>query len=201
MTPSKAELRRRLRSACRALARSALQRRSRAICECVEALPLFEHSRALGLYSPMLERGEVDVRPLFRRACAVGKRVYFPFIDRLGGRVDQGFRRVDDLGELAPRGFPFAEPDPCAVRARRGDLDLLIVPALAATAAGDRLGRGSAFYDAVLPDFWPPARSLLVIFSFQLLTELPVEPHDRRCDLVVTDQHLLDPRGVCDEMI
>jgi 5-formyltetrahydrofolate cyclo-ligase len=200
MTPSKAELRRRLQSARRALAGPELERRSRAICERIEALPLFEHSRAVGLYWPMLERGEVDVRPLFQRARAAGKRVYCPFVDRLGDRIDRGFRRVNELGELIPRGFAFAEPDPRAGRARRGDLDLLLVPALAATAAGDRLGQGSGFYDAVLPDFCPPARSLLALFTFQLLAELPVEQHDRGCDLVVTEQRLLDPRGVSDAL-
>jgi 5-formyltetrahydrofolate cyclo-ligase len=61
------------------------------------------------------------------------------------------------------------------------------VPALAATPDGHRLGYGKGFYDATLPDVCPPALAIAVVYSFQLLAELPVESHDHRCDLVATD--------------
>jgi len=39
----------------------------------------------------------------------------------------------------------------------------------------------------MLPDFRPPACAVVVAFDFQLLAELPVEPHDVACDIVVSE--------------
>jgi 5-formyltetrahydrofolate cyclo-ligase len=46
-----------------------------------------------------------------------------------------------------------------------------------------------------LPDVSPPALSIVVAYSFQLLAELPLEAHDVACDAVVTDRELFDPRA------
>jgi 5-formyltetrahydrofolate cyclo-ligase len=110
------------------------------------------------------------------------------------GGVRTGFAETRDPAELAERGRKFLEPPPDAPRAARGELDLVMVPALAVTDGGHRLGYGVGFYDATLPDFCPPARSLLVAFEFQLLAELPVFEHDVACDLVVTDGRTIDAR-------
>jgi 5-formyltetrahydrofolate cyclo-ligase len=88
---------------------------------------------------------------------------------------------------LAKRTHRFAEPNPSAPVATRGDLDLLVVPALGITLQGFRLGFGAGYYDSTLPDFCPPAKSICVGYDFQRLIELPIEAHDVACDAVVTD--------------
>ena len=42
-----------------------------------------------------------------------------------------------------------------------------------------------------LPDFVPPAVSVIVAYDFQLLAEIPTLPHDVACQLVVTDTRTL----------
>ena len=42
----------------------------------------------------------------------------------------------------------------------------------------------------------PPALALVVVFSFQLIGEMPVLPHDVACDGVVSDRQVYDPRGL-----
>jgi 5-formyltetrahydrofolate cyclo-ligase len=69
---------------------------------------------------------------------------------------------------------------------RRGDL--VIVPGLAFTRAGARLGRGGGHYDRLLDGV--EATSLGVAFDIQLVDDLPLEPHDRGVDLVVTPSGL-----------
>ncbi len=49
------------------------------------------------------------------------------------------------------------EPDPGVPAAKAGDIDLIVVPALAAALTGHRIGAGSGFYDVTLRDF--PTRS------------------------------------------
>ena len=106
-----------------------------------------------------------------------------------------GFRRVESCAELQLRGRRFVEPPPDAPAAARGDVDVVLVPALAVTPDGHRLGFGVGFYDATLPDVAPPAVTIALAFSFQLLGELFIEPHDVACDLIVTDSEIIDPRG------
>jgi len=61
---AKTELRRRMRGLRNAIPREACAARSQRIVERVLASPEFERALAVGLFWPMLERNEVDVRPL-----------------------------------------------------------------------------------------------------------------------------------------
>jgi 5-formyltetrahydrofolate cyclo-ligase len=189
MSPTKHQLRRELRAAREARPSCELALASVRICDRVAALPAFEQARSVALYAPMLDRAEVDVRGLDARARAAGKLVYYPFVCMTP--PTRGFRRVDAPSELRQRGRPFAEPDPSALLARRGDIDLFVVPALAAAPDGHRLGQGAGYYDAVLDEFCPPARSVVVVYDGDLLESLPIDTSDRRCDWVVTETRAL----------
>jgi 5-formyltetrahydrofolate cyclo-ligase len=105
-----------------------------------------------------------------------------------GETLRTGFRWVDDPGLLCERGRGFCEPPEDAPEVRAGELDLVFVPALAVAPNGQRVGYGAGFYDATLPDFCPPARSVVVAFDFQLLGEVPSSEQDVACDLVLTDK-------------
>lgn len=67
------------------------------------------------------------------------------------------------------------------------EIDLLLIPGLAFTPEGLRLGRGGGFYDRVLLRRGEDSLSVGVCFSFQMSTTLPVEPHDMAVDRVVSD--------------
>ena len=103
--------------------------------------------------------------------------------------------RIEMLEQLEQRGRKFLEPPPNLPMAKRGDIDLVVVPAVAVAANGHRLGYGSGFYDAPLPDVCPPATLLAVVFDFQLLGELPVEEHDVPVHIIATDQRVLRAAG------
>ncbi len=189
---AKKQLRTRLRGLRAAHPEAVLLQASERVIERVLALPVFQSATGIGLYWPLLERREIDVRPLAEAAQAAHKRIYFPYMQPKASGFETGFREVQSVAELADRGQRFFEPPPEAPRAERGQIDLLIVPALAAAADGHRLGYGSGFYDATLPDFCPPARSLVVIYDFQLLGELPATDNDVACNAVVTDKRVLE---------
>jgi 5-formyltetrahydrofolate cyclo-ligase len=116
-----------------------------------------------------------------------GVCLYYPFMDAAPGGTSTGFRLFRPGDILTTHAQRFLEPDPSAPAANRGDIDVLVVPALGLTLRGHRLGTGSGFYDATLPDLCPPAKSIVVGYEFQLLVEIPTEPHDVPCDDVVTD--------------
>jgi 5-formyltetrahydrofolate cyclo-ligase len=64
-------------------------------------------------------------------------------------------------------------------------LDLILVPGLAFTSEGCRLGRGSGYYDRFLSKIPGTTFKVGVCFDFQFLAELPHEPHDVKMDVVV----------------
>jgi 5-formyltetrahydrofolate cyclo-ligase len=193
---AKKQLRARLSATRRALPASALQARSARIVELLSGLAPLAGARSVAAFWPMEGRAEVDLRPLDRWLAERGVARYYPFMDAKGAGFTTGFRRIAGPDDLQLRGRRFAEPPPAAPVAARGDVDVVLVPALAVTPEGHRLGFGSGFYDATLPDVAPPALTIAVAFSFQLLAELFIEPHDVACDLVVTDREIFDPRGV-----
>ncbi|MFI3269579.1 MAG: 5-formyltetrahydrofolate cyclo-ligase, partial [Rikenellaceae bacterium] len=89
---------------------------------------------------------------------------------------NNGGLRVGRFGILEPSGST-----PVAA----SQIDVMIVPGVAFTRDGRRLGRGRGYYDRYLarPDF--RATTMGVGFSHQLLRELPTEPHDRTLDRIV----------------
>ncbi|MEO8900128.1 MAG: 5-formyltetrahydrofolate cyclo-ligase [Polyangiaceae bacterium] len=189
---AKKQLRTRMRGLRGAYPEAVLAHASERIVQRVRELPQYQAAAGVGLFWPMADRREVDVRPLAEAALGANKRLYFPYLTPKPGGFSTGFRQVLSVSELAERGQRFFEPPPETPSAERGELDLLIVPALAAAADGHRLGYGSGFYDATLPDFCPPALALVVVFDFQLLGELPATDQDVASQLVVTDKRLLE---------
>lgn len=194
---AKVQLRRRARATRLALSREALDARSALIVERVAGTRSFTAARSVALFWPLLDRGEVDLRALDRAARVSGKLVYYPFLERNGDRARTGFRLTRSPEELVPRGERFAEPPLDAPEAQRGDIDLVVVPALAASSNGDRLGYGLGFYDATLPDVCPPAEALVVVYDFELLAELPTGPSDVPCGLVATDLRMFERSVQC----
>ena len=59
---------------------------------------------------------------------------------------------------------------------------IVLVPGLAFTRTGDRLGRGKGFYDRYLANY--PGIKIGLAFREQLLEDIPTEAHDVPMDLV-----------------
>ena len=172
---------------------TSLARRSEAIVQRLEALPVVREARAVALFWPILESGEVDLRALDTLLRERNVEVFYPFMDRRPeGGYQTGFRLTQVASELRDRGQRFFEPG-TGPWAKRGQLDLVFVPALAADANGNRIGYGAGYYDATLRDVCPPAKSIIVAYQCQMLAELPVQRHDVSCDMVVTDAQSYPP--------
>ena len=195
---AKQQIRQRMRALRSSLPEAARAARSAAVCRRILALELVAGAGSVALFSPILKRGEIDLSSVDTALRQANKRVFYPFMEQAPGAasIRTGFRRVDRIEELSDHGRGFLEPPLAAAVAERGEIDVVIVPALAVAENGHRIGYGAGFYDATLPDVRPPAIAIVVAYAFQLLAELPVEDNDVACDVVITDEHRLDPSGV-----
>ena len=77
---------------------------------------------------------------------------------------------------------PFATQPIC----KPEEVAVILVPGLAFTRDGIRLGRGMGFYDRFL-NRYPQALRLGVAFEEQLATNLPTDPWDVTLDALLTD--------------
>ncbi|MBO5445686.1 MAG: 5-formyltetrahydrofolate cyclo-ligase [Muribaculaceae bacterium] len=69
------------------------------------------------------------------------------------------------------------------------DIELMVIPAVAFDRKGNRLGRGKGFYDRLLKT--SRAIKIGVGYEFQLLDDIPCEPHDVAMDMVITQKTLI----------
>lgn len=90
---------------------------------------------------------------------------------------------------LVTLGRPPAQPDGEALGAESlKEADLIVIPALAASADGTRLGQGGGWYDRALIHRSPGVPVAAVIFDDEVLEAgiIPVEPHDVPIDAILT---------------
>ena len=122
-------------------------------------------------------------------ALSQGKRVVVPYCVGL----DLGLFHLTDFEELQPGSLGILEPK-LQLRYLQGrevapsSLDLLIVPGLAFTPRGARLGQGRGYYDRLIPTLKDQAYLVGVAFECQLLESLPVAAHDAEMQIVITEK-------------
>ena len=134
-------------------------------------------------------RSEIDVRPLMAALADAGATIALPAVAGPRRLVFRLWRQGDPL---APGRFGALEPDAAAEPVAP---TLFLVPLLAFTRAGHRLGYGGGFYDVVLSERPPSSRAVGVAFAMQELPAIPVEPHDARLPAVLTEGGLVSCQG------
>ena len=90
-------------------------------------------------------------------------------------------------GELVESRFGLREPGPGAPVVSIDEIGLVIVPALAYSRTGERLGRGGGFYDRFLARLSPGAVTVGLVLSCQIVDEVPSEAHDQNVGIVITE--------------
>jgi 5-formyltetrahydrofolate cyclo-ligase len=145
---SRAQLRRQLRAARRALSRSQQQRAARDLYRQLAQHPMFRRARHIALYLP--SDGEIDPRALLRAAQKRGKATYLPVLSAWP-KTKMVFQRVRAGEPLRPNRFKIPEPRGNRHQQRKiWALDLILLPLVGFDPHGGRLGMGGGFYDRSL---------------------------------------------------
>jgi 5-formyltetrahydrofolate cyclo-ligase len=90
---------------------------------------------------------------------------------------------------------PTTDPAPADALA---EAQLVICPALAANASGDRLGRGGGWYDRALERTAPDAQLWALLNDDEVLDAIPTRPWDRRVGALLTPTRFVDCRRAID---
>ena len=81
-------------------------------------------------------------------------------------------------------GIEEPQPQPGEMPIDPKDIEMIVVPGVAFDEAGHRLGRGRGYYDRLLSS--TRALKVGIGYDFQLIDQVPVEPHDISLDTIIT---------------
>ncbi|MBJ3777591.1 5-formyltetrahydrofolate cyclo-ligase [Acuticoccus mangrovi] len=136
-------------------------------------------ARTVSAYVAM--RDEIDPLPLARALAARGMRLALPVV----ADKAMSFHAWADGEPLTPGPFGTMEPSGEAATP-----DLLLVPLLAFTRDGGRLGYGAGHYDRWLAAH-PEAKTVGLAYAAQEVEALPIEPHDQPLDAILTEREFI----------
>lgn len=151
------------------------------------ALAVYEKSSTVMAYASTPE--EVQLREIFSDAFARGKKLVLPLIVGAGEMVPVVVPSFDAL-EAGAFGIATVKENLREfVDAEK--IDCVIVPGLAFDVSGRRLGLGGGYYDKFLPRA-VNAKKIALAYDFQIVEEIPVEPHDSPVDMIVTEKRIIN---------
>lgn len=173
----KKELRRMIREQKRAMTPEQIEASSAKLGELFLNSAAYQNARTIYGYLPYNQ--EVRTVPMLERALADGKRVAVPKVYgdemRFIYMTDLSLVEKSDMGIPEPVADAPVADDPTA---------LVLMPGLAFTEKGDRMGYGGGFYDKFL-EAEPNHPTVALCYGFQMVESLPVQDHDIPVDLVL----------------
>lgn len=125
---------------------------------------------------------EVPTLHIIEQAWREGKEVAVPKCNPENKTMI--FKKIISFNELESVYSGLLEPIDSTEKVRSEEIQLLIVPGLAFTKDGYRLGFGGGYYDRFLSGY--KGSTLSLAFDCQLVDEVPTELHDIPVDKVIT---------------
>jgi len=123
-------------------------------------------------------KDEVDTLIMIDEALKAGKRVCVPVILKEEKKLIAG-EIHNRLKDLESQHFGVYQPMHDRVKeVPLDDIDLVVVPGVAFDKRNIRLGRGHGYYDRFLSGLPKTAKAIGLAFDFQVVENLPNDPHD-----------------------
>ena len=160
-------------------------RNSQTITQKLVALPAYRAADVVAAYASF--GSEFDTTEFLASILGDGKQLLLPRINHAQRTLE--LRHVIDPGaDLVPGVWGIREPaERCPIKSV-ATVEFMLVPGVAYTARGARLGYGGGFYDRLLASLDRRVVRIAAAFATQLVDHLPEGPLDQRVDQVVTEK-------------
>lgn len=158
---------------------------STAIVDHIARSPLFASADLLLLYAP--KGSEPDLLPLVAIARKNNVPVAFPV--SVTETTTLQFRILAPDARLAPGAYGIPEPPADAPVAEPTEKTLCILPGLAFSPDGSRIGYGKGYYDRFLAAF--PGTAVGALYGAMLSQSIPTEPHDLPAAYLFTERGVI----------
>ncbi len=188
LKPAKKALRERVIALRDALPEPDRAARSEAIVRTLLASSDYRAAHVITAYASF--GSELDTSVFLLQALADGKQLLLPRIDKAKGCLE--LRRVIDLqADLVGGVWGIREPALHCLQVDPGLAEFVLVPGVAFTRRGERLGYGGGYYDRLLTEVAPLTRRVAGAFSIQVVEALPLDRRDQPVHAVVTEKETL----------
>jgi len=174
---------------------------------------LNEFKGALNIMSYVSFDNEVDTHSLVKNQIDK-KTIIIPYIDENEMKVS----KINSFSDLSIGKFNILEPK--HKEEYFGKIDIIIMPGIAFDEKGGRIGFGRGYYDKFLEKYILEDKiknsnnnsklknnnninnnkikiPLLVALAFeeQITSNIPMEPHDKKIDIIITDKRIIKQNG------
>ncbi|MEH7016543.1 MULTISPECIES: 5-formyltetrahydrofolate cyclo-ligase [Bacillus] len=131
---------------------------------------------------------EVNTYAIIEKAWEEGKAIVVPKCNRETRTMT--FRQITNFEQLETVYMNLREPDPSITEeVSAEEIDLLLVPGVAFTRKGERVGYGGGYYDRYLVNY--KGKTLSLVFDFQIVSHIPVEPFDKAVEKIITEKEAI----------
>ncbi|MGE7879582.1 5-formyltetrahydrofolate cyclo-ligase [Peribacillus muralis] len=185
MKGNKKKLRQEVKSRLMKLTKQEHEERSNGIADNLFSLEEWKKAKTIGITISI--HPEVPTVRIIEQAWREGKGVAVPKCDP--DKKTMEFRKISSFNQLETVYHGLLEPVAETAKVTKDELDALIVPGLAFTKEGFRLGFGGGYYDRFLPGY--KGATLALAYEIQLVDELPVEVHDIAVGKLITPSKVL----------
>ncbi len=183
----KTRLRATVRERREALTPAARHRASQSVCDACRAYPTVAGAKAVFVY--VSTATEVATHALIDRFETAGCTTLVPFVR---DRHTMLAVRFPGWQAMRPGALGILSPPPAP--AFTGRVAVALVPGLAFTPGGARLGYGGGYYDRWLSAH-PDTAAVALAFDIQIVDDLPVSLEDVFATTIITESRVLDCRG------
>lgn len=154
---------------------------SKTICNTLILLDNFEQSKVVALYSPF--NNEVDITSILANSA---KRYVFPRV--VPGTKKLEFYEAKSNKQFQKGSYGIMEPLESMKKTDINEIDIFIVPGIAFSKEGERIGYGGGFYDSTLAYKKATAITVGVAFDFQIIPAGFSEAADISVDIIITEK-------------
>ena len=162
---------------------------SRIVLARVRELP--EYRAAGSVFSYAGFGSELDTFPFLQRVVDDGKTLVMSRVDK-SAQALRLYRVADVETQLVPGIWGIREPDPRICPPFSPDaVDFVLMPGAVFDVHCGRIGYGAGFYDQLLAPLNPLPYLVAGAYDLQVVEEVPMEPHDRRVDRLITEEREL----------
>ncbi len=197
----KRRLRRELQQRRRELAPNIRVQQSAELCavaaEYMKSLRQNVRHQPLTVFSYLAYRDEPDTWPLLASCWEQGDHVVVPRIHRQQQGIFELYE-IHSIEDVEPGMYGIPEPKldcPQYPSHRWHEIDLIIVPGLGYDCYGGRIGYGGGYYDRFMEQLAANGDNHPLLaapaFEQQLVSRIPMEPHDFRVGLLFTPSGVL----------
>lgn len=161
------------------------RQRDEKIINGIESIKEFQDAKNILFYMPI--HGEIDLSELFKKH-KDQKNFILPRVVKKEN--DLTLYKINSFDDLEEGAFRISEPKTDLEKIDPSQLDFIILPGIAFSMNGHRIGYGQGYFDRLLKK--TSCLKIGVAYEFQIVENIPGEDHDVPVEKIVTETHIID---------